>query len=197
MANFHLGQAHHASGNYSQAIGAFRANVELNIGELLDEPVDPAGPDSIVIALTLLAWCQAECGDFALAIESGETAVRTACCVTTTAAMARSHSGLTTRRVMLDGGPNGRRHPVLELGLSPTANAFPELITPAPSPPVGGRCTRHEALGPAIRCQGVRAATCRQQPPQLGRRAGADHPAALRRRAGTDVKVRRHPVRRG
>ncbi|MBI4391056.1 MAG: AAA family ATPase [candidate division NC10 bacterium] len=71
LANFYLGQAHHALGNYRRAIEFLKRNVESLQGDLLRERFGLPGLAS-VHARTWLVWCLAELGEFAEAAARAE-----------------------------------------------------------------------------------------------------------------------------
>ena len=76
-ANFRLGQAYHPLGEYGRAIEFLRASLEDLPGELKYERLGGSGLLS-VFALTWLAWCLAEVGEFEEGIARGKEAVEIA-----------------------------------------------------------------------------------------------------------------------
>jgi class 3 adenylate cyclase/tetratricopeptide (TPR) repeat protein len=73
VANFRVGQAYHALGDYGQAMEFLRRNVAELQGELAGERFDLIAPAS-VLSLTWLVLCLSERGEFAEALALGEEA---------------------------------------------------------------------------------------------------------------------------
>jgi class 3 adenylate cyclase/tetratricopeptide (TPR) repeat protein len=76
-ANLDLGHAYHVVGDYGQAIGALRSNVDALHGELLGRRFGLVGLAS-VLSRAWLVWCLAETGEFEQAVPYGEEAIRIA-----------------------------------------------------------------------------------------------------------------------
>jgi class 3 adenylate cyclase/tetratricopeptide (TPR) repeat protein len=78
ITNFRLGQAHHSLGQYSRAVDYLRKNIELLVGDLLQDRYNnmPALPS--VLSRVWLALCLAERGEFDEGLALGEEALRIA-----------------------------------------------------------------------------------------------------------------------
>jgi class 3 adenylate cyclase/tetratricopeptide (TPR) repeat protein len=78
VTNFRLGQAHHSLGQYSRAVDYLRKNIELLVGDLLQDRYNnmPALPS--VLSRVWLALCLAERGEFDEGLALGEEALRIA-----------------------------------------------------------------------------------------------------------------------
>jgi class 3 adenylate cyclase/tetratricopeptide (TPR) repeat protein len=77
VTNFRLGQAHHALGNYAEAMDVLRRNVDELQGDLLREHFGLVAPVAL-LSRTWLVWCLSERGEFAEGVARGEEAVRIA-----------------------------------------------------------------------------------------------------------------------
>jgi tetratricopeptide (TPR) repeat protein len=76
-ANFYLGQAYHAQGDFRRAIDYTKWNVEALEGELIRRPLGMRLPPSIV-SRTWLAWSLAEVGAFAEGVFRAEEGIKIA-----------------------------------------------------------------------------------------------------------------------
>ena len=78
IANFRLGQAHHSLGQYSRAVDYLRKNVELLVGDLLQDRYHNMAALPSVLSRVWLALCLAERGEFDEGLALGEEALRIA-----------------------------------------------------------------------------------------------------------------------
>jgi class 3 adenylate cyclase/tetratricopeptide (TPR) repeat protein len=76
-ARFVLGHGHHATGNYPEAVGLLRRNVNSLVGDLLYRRLGLAGIAS-VLSRTWLAWSLGELGELAEGIATAQEACRIA-----------------------------------------------------------------------------------------------------------------------
>jgi DNA-binding NtrC family response regulator/tetratricopeptide (TPR) repeat protein len=110
-----LGQLAYAEADYAQAIGLFRHNVDVLVGDLARErlgmPQLPA-----VHSRTCLAWCLVELGEFAEATTRAEEAMRLAEAVDHPLAVAVAGAGLGT--ALIRRGNFSEAIPVLERALN-------------------------------------------------------------------------------
>ena len=78
IANFRLGQAHHSLGQYSRAVDYLRKNLELLVGDLLQDRYHDMAALPSVLSRVWLALCLAERGEFDEGLALGEEALRIA-----------------------------------------------------------------------------------------------------------------------
>ena len=78
IANFRLGQAHHSLGQYSRAVDYLRKNIELLVGDLLQDRYNNMAALPSVLSRVWLALCLAERGEFDEGLALGEEALRIA-----------------------------------------------------------------------------------------------------------------------
>jgi class 3 adenylate cyclase/tetratricopeptide (TPR) repeat protein len=78
ITNFRLGQAHHSLGQYSRAVDYLRTNIELLVGDLLQDRYNNMAALPSVLSRVWLALCLAERGEFDEGLALGEEALRIA-----------------------------------------------------------------------------------------------------------------------
>jgi class 3 adenylate cyclase/tetratricopeptide (TPR) repeat protein len=78
ISNFRLGQAHHSLGQYSRAVDYLRKNIELLVGDLLQDRYNNMAALPSVLSRVWLALCLAERGEFDEGLALGEEALRIA-----------------------------------------------------------------------------------------------------------------------
>jgi class 3 adenylate cyclase/tetratricopeptide (TPR) repeat protein len=78
ITNFRLGQAHHSLGQYSRAVDYLRTNIELLVGDLLQDRYNNMAALPSVLSRVWLALCLAERGEFDEGVALGEEALRIA-----------------------------------------------------------------------------------------------------------------------
>jgi class 3 adenylate cyclase/tetratricopeptide (TPR) repeat protein len=78
ITNFRLGQAHHSLGQYSRAVDYLRKNIELLVGDLLQDRYNNMAALPSVLSRVWLALCLAERGEFDEGVALGEEALRIA-----------------------------------------------------------------------------------------------------------------------
>ena len=93
VANFRVGQAHHALGDYGQAVDFLGRNVEELDGDLAGEHFGLIAPVS-VLSRTWLVLCLSESGEFAKGIARGEEAARFAEAIDHPYSLMLTHFGL-------------------------------------------------------------------------------------------------------
>lgn len=112
--NAYLGQVYHARGDYHEATGAFRKNVESLAGDRRFERFGLPQPSSIH-SRTCLVWSLAELGQFAEGITRGEEAIDIARTVDQPLSLTVAYSGLGQLYARM--GELERAIPILEQGL--------------------------------------------------------------------------------
>jgi tetratricopeptide (TPR) repeat protein len=133
-ANFFLGQAYHALGDYPRAIDCLRRSAVSLEGELLRECFDLPGFAS-VLSRTWLAWCLSERGEFTEGMTRAEEAVEIA--ETADHSYSRSIACLGMGHLYLQKGELHQAITVFERGLSCSQAAnLPELF-PLLAAPLG------------------------------------------------------------
>jgi class 3 adenylate cyclase/tetratricopeptide (TPR) repeat protein len=126
MANFSLGGAARAIGDYRRAVSLLRANLPLTDGARATDHFGLAGAAS-VLTRGHLAWSLAELGDFAEAVDRADEAIRLA--QATGHAFSQAHAQLALGGTLLRQGRLAEAIPVLERGLALTKDA-PFLFAP-------------------------------------------------------------------
>jgi class 3 adenylate cyclase/tetratricopeptide (TPR) repeat protein len=126
MANFSLGGAVRAIGDYRRAVSLLRANLPLTDGERATENFGLAGAAS-VLTRGHLAWSLAELGEFPEAVERADEAIRLA--QAAGHAFSQAHAQLALGGTLLRQGRLAEAIPVLERGLALTKDA-PFLYAP-------------------------------------------------------------------
>jgi class 3 adenylate cyclase/tetratricopeptide (TPR) repeat protein len=145
-AQLRLGQAHHALGNYHQAIEVLKRTALADV-----TVVDPAGLAGLpaVHARTWLAWCLAEIGAFAEGLTYGEVAVKIAEAVDRPYTLVAAYCGIGC--VYLRQGELHQALPLLERALSLCQSADIALAFPTVTALLGAAYARlgrgGEALG--------------------------------------------------
>jgi class 3 adenylate cyclase/tetratricopeptide (TPR) repeat protein len=126
MANFSLGGAARAVGDYRRAVSLLRANLPLTDGPRGSEHFGLAGAAS-VLTRGHLAWSLAELGEFTEAVERGDEAIRLA--QAAGHAFSQAHAQLALGGTLLRQGRLAEAIAVLERGLALTKDA-PFLYAP-------------------------------------------------------------------
>ncbi len=126
MANFSLGGAARAVGDYRRAVSLLRANLPLTDGARAIEHFGLAGAAS-VLTRGHLAWSLAELGEFPEAVERADEAIRLAQAAGN--AFSQAHAQLALGGTLLRQGRLAEAIPVLERGLALTKDA-PFLFAP-------------------------------------------------------------------
>jgi class 3 adenylate cyclase/tetratricopeptide (TPR) repeat protein len=126
MANFSLGGAARAVGDYRRAITLLRANLDLTDGARAAEHFGLAGAAS-VLTRGHLAWSLAELGEFPEAIQRADEAIRLA--QAAPHAFSQAHAQLALGGTLLRQGRLGEAIAALERGLVLTRDA-PFLYAP-------------------------------------------------------------------
>ncbi len=126
IANFSLGGAVRAVGDYPRAIALLRPNLELTDGARAIEHFGLAGAAS-VLTRSHLAWSLAELGEFPEAVERSEEGIRLA--QASGHAFSEAHSHLALGGTLLRQGRMAEAITVLERGLALTKDA-PFLFAP-------------------------------------------------------------------
>jgi tetratricopeptide (TPR) repeat protein len=126
MANFSLGGAARAVGDYRRAVSLLRANLPLTDGARATEHFGLAGAAS-VLTRGHLAWSLAELGEFPEAVERADEAIRLA--QAAPHAYSQTHAHLALGGTLLRQGRLAEAIPVLERGLALTSDA-PFLFAP-------------------------------------------------------------------
>jgi class 3 adenylate cyclase/tetratricopeptide (TPR) repeat protein len=126
MANFSLGGAARAVGDYRRAVTLLRANLPLTDGPWAIEHFGLAGAAS-VLTRGHLAWSLAELGEFPEALERADEAIRLA--QVSGHAFSQAHAHLALGGTLLRQGRLAEAMTVLERGLSLTKDA-PFLYAP-------------------------------------------------------------------
>jgi class 3 adenylate cyclase/tetratricopeptide (TPR) repeat protein len=129
MANFSLGGAARAVGDYRRAVVLLRATLDLTGGAQAAEHFGLAGAAS-VLTRGHLAWSLAELGEFPEAVERAEEAICLAQAVSH--AFSQAHAQLALGGTLLRQGRLGEAMAVLERGLALTRDA------PFLYPPIAG-----------------------------------------------------------
>jgi len=126
MANFSLGGAARAVGDYRRAVTLLRGNLQFTDGERATEHFGLAGAAS-VMTRGHLAWSLAELGEFPEALQRGDEAIRFA--QRTGHAFSQAHAQLALGGTLLRQGRMADAMAVLERGLALTKDA-PSLYAP-------------------------------------------------------------------
>ena len=126
MANFSLGGAARAVGDYRRAVTLLRANLDLTDGERASEHFGLAGVAS-VLTRGHLAWSLAELGEFPEAVQRADEAIRLA--QAAPHAFSQAHAQLALGGTLLRQGRLGEAMAPLERGLDLTRDA-PFLYAP-------------------------------------------------------------------
>jgi class 3 adenylate cyclase/tetratricopeptide (TPR) repeat protein len=126
MANYSLGGALRAIGDYPRAIALLRANLALTSGERATEYFGMTGAAS-VLTRGHLAWSLAEIGEFGEAVEHADEAIRLAQAAGD--AFSQAHAQLALGGTLLRQGRLAEAIPVLERGLAISRDA-PFLFAP-------------------------------------------------------------------
>jgi class 3 adenylate cyclase/tetratricopeptide (TPR) repeat protein len=126
MANFSLGGAVRAIGDYPRAVSLLRSNLELSDGPRASEHFGLPGAAS-VLTRSHLAWSLAELGEFPEAVERSEEGIRLA--QASGQAYSQAHSHLALGGTLLRQGRMAEAITVLERGLALTKDA-PFLFAP-------------------------------------------------------------------
>ncbi|HXJ85055.1 MAG TPA: adenylate/guanylate cyclase domain-containing protein [Candidatus Methylomirabilis sp.] len=126
MANFSLGGAARAIGDYPRAVALLRANLPLTATARPTEHFGLPGAAS-VLTRGHLAWSLAELGEFTEAVECADEAIRLA--QATGHAFSQAHAHLALGGTFLRQGRLAEAIPVLERGLALTKDA-PFLFAP-------------------------------------------------------------------
>ena len=126
MANFSLGGAVRALGDYRRAVSLLRANLALTDGARATEHFGLAGAAS-VLTRGHLAWSLAELGEFPEAVERADEAIRLA--QAAGHAFSQAHAQLALGGTLLRQGRLAEAISVLERGLALTKDA-PFLFAP-------------------------------------------------------------------
>jgi class 3 adenylate cyclase/tetratricopeptide (TPR) repeat protein len=126
IANFSLGGAARALGDYRRAVALLRANLPLMDGPRAMEHFGLPGVAS-VLARGHLAWSLAELGEFSEAVQRADEAIRLA--QSARNAFSQAHAHLALGGTLLRQGRLAEAIPVLERGLALTRDA-PFLFAP-------------------------------------------------------------------
>ncbi len=126
MANFSLGGAARAVGDYRRAVTLLRATLDLTAGARAAEHFGLAGVAS-VLTRGHLAWSLAELGEFPEAVQRADEAIRLAHAAPH--AFSQAHAQLGLGGTLLRQGRLGEAIPALERGLALTRDA-PFLYAP-------------------------------------------------------------------
>jgi len=145
--NLRLGQAHHSLGQYPRAIDALRRNVDFLGNDLLHERCNMAGLPS-VFSRTWLAFCLAERGEFADAVELGEQALAIAATSDPGYSFTVGCAGL--GNVCVARGDFGRAIDVLERGLARELDEHSTRVWPFIGSALGAAYTYAGRLGDAL-----------------------------------------------
>ncbi len=147
VTNFRLGQAHHALGNYAEAMDVLRQNVEELQGDLLREHFGLVAPVAL-LSRTWLVWCLSERGEFAEGVARGEEAVRIAEDLDHPFGRMLTSSGIGTLYVLK--GEMGKAVPALERGLALGRVASIPLLFPFVASPLGAAYALSGRLAEAL-----------------------------------------------
>jgi class 3 adenylate cyclase/tetratricopeptide (TPR) repeat protein len=126
MANFSLGGAARAIGDYRRAVSLLRSTLPLTDGERATEHFGLAGAAS-VLTRGHLAWSLSELGEFPEAVERADEAIRLA--QASGHAFSQAHAQLALGGTLLRQGRLAEAIPVLERGLALAKDA-PFLFAP-------------------------------------------------------------------